>query len=132
LALSKRLKPIKNVNDALRKMTQKKCIASGSDYIRIEISLKKTGTKQYFNGVFSSSSVKNGKPSPDVFIYSANQMGYETKNCIVIEDSKAGMEAGLAAGMKTFLFRPCKHNKFPVPSNVVVFNNMLNLPGLIN
>jgi HAD superfamily hydrolase (TIGR01509 family) len=131
LALARKLEPIKNVKEALRNMPHKKCIASGSDYNRIEISLKKTGTKQFFNGVFSSSSVSKGKPAPDVFQYAAAQMGYSPQECTIIEDSEAGMRAGLAAGIKTFLYSPTSNIEFEIPSEVIAFTDMKILPSLL-
>ncbi len=48
--------------------------------------------------------VKNGKPAPDLFLHAAQEMGAEPANCIVIEDSPAGIAAAKAAGMCVFAF----------------------------
>ena len=130
-ALAKKLKPVKNVKEALRNLLHEKCIASGSDYDRIELSLKKTGTTHFFNGVFSASSVEKGKPSPDVFLYAADQMGYSPQECTIIEDSEAGMQAGIAAGIKTLLFSPLSKSSFEIPPEVTAFSDMKKLPSLL-
>ena len=43
----------------------------------------------------------NGKPAPDMFLLAAAKLGVAPEDCIVVEDSPPGVQAGLAAGMKT-------------------------------
>jgi len=43
--------------------------------------------------------IKGGKPAPDIFLIAAERLGVSTEKCLVFEDSVAGMEAALAAGM---------------------------------
>jgi len=45
--------------------------------------------------------LKNGKPFPDPFILAAECLGFQTENCLVIEDSPSGIKAGVASGAKT-------------------------------
>ncbi|EGG10699.1 uncharacterized protein MELLADRAFT_93581 [Melampsora larici-populina 98AG31] len=45
--------------------------------------------------------LKRGKPFPDPFILAAETLGFEPKNCLVVEDSPFGIQAGVAAGGKT-------------------------------
>lgn len=44
--------------------------------------------------------LKRGKPFPDPFILAAEQLGYDPKNCLVVEDSPSGIKAGVASGGK--------------------------------
>jgi len=62
--------------------------------------------------VCTSAQVKNGKPAPDLFLFAANQMGYDPKDCIVIEDSVAGIKAAHAAKMHVIGFLGGSHAKF--------------------
>ena len=48
--------------------------------------------------------VKRGKPHPDLFLCAAGKLNVHPSNCIVIEDSEAGIEAAKAAGMKAMRF----------------------------
>ena len=41
-----------------------------------------------------------GKPAPDIFLRAADLIGKKPEECVVIEDSLAGVEAGRAAGMQ--------------------------------
>jgi beta-phosphoglucomutase-like phosphatase (HAD superfamily) len=54
--------------------------------------------------VFSSELVVRGKPAPDLFLYAAQQLGHAPGNCLVIEDTIAGIQAAKAAGMHAFGF----------------------------
>ena len=56
--------------------------------------------------MFSATEVANGKPAPDLFLLAARRMGVSPKECVVIEDSHAGVQAGLAAGMTVFGYSP--------------------------
>ncbi|MGH9767526.1 MAG: HAD family hydrolase, partial [Blastocatellia bacterium] len=51
------------------------------------------GIEQFFDAVMSSEEVKAGKPGPDVFLVTAEKMDVEPRDCIVIEDAPAGIEA---------------------------------------
>jgi beta-phosphoglucomutase family hydrolase len=59
------------------------------------------GIGQYFDAVISSEEVRAGKPEPDVFLAAAAKMGVAPRDCVVIEDAPAGIEAARRAGMKS-------------------------------
>ncbi len=46
------------------------------------------------------SAVRAGKPAPDIFLVAAERLGASPPNCLVIEDSLAGVTAAKAAGMR--------------------------------
>jgi beta-phosphoglucomutase len=54
--------------------------------------------------IVTSEDVKKGKPNPDLFLCAAERLGVAPENCIVIEDSDAGIAAAKAAGMKALRF----------------------------
>jgi beta-phosphoglucomutase-like phosphatase (HAD superfamily) len=77
-----------------------KCVASSSSFDRIRVSLESTDLIRYFDPyLFSATEVRDGKPSPDLFLYAAGKMHVEPRHCIVVEDSSVGVAAGVAAGM---------------------------------
>ena len=77
-----------------------KCVASSSPLDRIRASLECTGLLRFFEPyLFSASDVMRGKPAPDLFIYVASKMRVAPSDCIVVEDSPAGVTAAHAAGM---------------------------------
>lgn len=91
-----------------------KCVASSSPRERVLKSLKITRQNHYFKDahIFTSAQVKNGKPAPDLFLFAADQMGYRPKDCLVIEDSVAGIQAARAASMDVIAFLGGLHAKF--------------------
>lgn len=52
-----------------------------------------------FDTIVSAARVTNGKPCPDCYLLAAKDLGVNPQNCIVFEDSFAGIEAGQSAGM---------------------------------
>ena len=54
--------------------------------------------------IFTVDLVKKGKPEPDLFLYAAKIMDEKPAQTVVIEDSIAGMTAGLKAGMTVVAF----------------------------
>ncbi|WP_336645929.1 HAD-IA family hydrolase [Microbacterium sp. USHLN186] len=48
----------------------------------------------------TAESVSASKPHPEGFLAAASALGVEPKDCVVFEDSEAGVQAGLAAGMR--------------------------------
>eukprot|EP01038_Epipyxis_sp_PR26KG_P013090 gene13090-17544_t len=78
------------------------CVASGSPRSRVELCLELAGMKPYFppEKIFTRELVPRGKPAPDLFLYSAEKMGYEPTSCLVVEDSTAGIQAALNARME--------------------------------
>lgn len=75
-------------------------LASGSERAVIAAVLALDGLAKKFAAVVSSSDVARGKPAPDIFLRTAELLGVPPAACWVIEDSKPGVAAALAAGMR--------------------------------
>jgi HAD superfamily hydrolase (TIGR01509 family) len=75
-------------------------VASGSEPLVVEEVLKFGALRRFFTAVITASEVKHGKPAPDIFLRAAQLLGMDPSECWVIEDSKPGVAAGLAAGMR--------------------------------
>jgi beta-phosphoglucomutase-like phosphatase (HAD superfamily) len=58
------------------------------------------GLRTHFETVVSAQDVARGKPAPDIFLHTAQQLGVDPADCVVIEDSAAGVAAARAAGMR--------------------------------
>lgn len=61
--------------------------------------LDKVGLLHFFDTIVDGNSVTKAKPDPEVFLVAAEQLGVNPHECIVFEDSEAGIEAANAAGM---------------------------------
>ncbi|QFI67364.1 HAD family hydrolase [Sinorhizobium alkalisoli] len=104
------LKPIRGVREAAAQLGGACCVASSSQPERIRLSLTVTGLIDLFEPhIFSASMVTHGKPAPDLFLHASAEMSYRSADCIVIEDSPAGIEAAKAAGMRVFAFAGASH-----------------------
>ena len=57
----------------------------------------------------SATMVARGKPAPDLFLYAAEQLRAAPTRCLVIEDSAAGIDAAVAAGMTAIGFSGGSH-----------------------
>ena len=57
----------------------------------------------YFQKIITGDEVKEGKPSPDVYLHAAKQMNVLPKNCLVLEDSKNGVLSASHAGMDVIM-----------------------------
>jgi HAD superfamily hydrolase (TIGR01509 family) len=98
------LKPIEGVREAILSLPYPRCVASSSTPDRIALSLRITGLSDLFAHVFSATQVARGKPAPDLFLHAAKSMSASPQDCIVIEDSAAGVQGALAAGMRVIGF----------------------------
>ncbi|MQW90396.1 HAD family hydrolase [Sinorhizobium saheli] len=104
------LKPVAGVREAVERLDAACCVASSSQPERIRLSLTVTGLIDLFEPrIFSASMVARGKPAPDLFLHASAAMGYRPADCIVVEDSPAGIEAAKAAGMRVFAFAGASH-----------------------
>lgn len=60
--------------------------------------LEQTGLKKYFSVVLSGEMFQESKPNPEIYIKAMNQLNVKASECIIIEDSAYGIDAGKAAG----------------------------------
>ena len=108
--------PTEGVEEILQNKNILHCIATGGILSK---SIEKLKTIGFWNkyisqkNLFTADMVEHGKPEPELFRLAAKNMGVEPKDCVVIEDSLAGMTAGLRAGMCVVAFVGCEMNKSP-------------------
>ncbi|RFB76305.1 HAD family hydrolase [Methylovirgula sp. 4M-Z18] len=133
------LKPVPHIVEALDHLDMPICVASSSHLERIRLSLEITGLRSRFEpNIFSASMVRRGKPAPDLFLYAAHAMGADPKNCVVIEDSQAGIEAAHEACMQAFAFSGGAHAdiaqlkaRYEYLGPAFTFDDMRQLPHLL-
>lgn len=97
------IKPVKGLPELLAKAASRGIpIAMGTSAPteNVVFTLAETGLGKYFEVITDSSMIKRGKPDPEVYLATADRLGKKPSECIVFEDSIAGIEAGKAAGMK--------------------------------
>ena len=75
-------------------------VASASPMSLIDAVLDKLDVRRYFAVVQSAENVRYGKPHPEIFLSTAENLGTSPIDCLVLEDSIFGVIAGKAASMK--------------------------------
>lgn len=109
----------------LKESNYKVAVASSSNMDHIINNMEKTGLKKYIDEFASGAEVENGKPAPDVFLLAAERLGVKPEECLVLEDSKAGVIAGSSAGAKVIMvpdmLKPdeeCKERTYRIVGNL--------------
>ena len=85
-----------------------------------------------FEVVVGGDMVTNGKPHPDIFLKAAEALGAAPEECIVVEDSPAGIRAARAAGMKAVLVPDqAAITQEIIDMADVVLNSLLEMPAYL-
>lgn len=95
----------KELHEALTEEGIAVALATSNNWWVIDDELEDLGIKNYFNVTVTGEEVLNKKPEPDIFLEAAKKLFVEPEDCIVIEDSLAGILAGKEAGMKVVAIR---------------------------
>jgi beta-phosphoglucomutase-like phosphatase (HAD superfamily) len=139
-AFETELAPVPGVREALDAIELPSCVASSGSHEKIRFTLGHTGLLERFTQptssartgpgrIFSATEVEHGKPAPDLFLHAAATLGWEPAECAVVEDSPAGVQAALAAGMTALGYA----GGMPTGrlEGARVFTDMAELPALL-
>jgi HAD superfamily hydrolase (TIGR01509 family) len=108
------------------------CVASSGSTEKMRRTLGKTGLWDFFDGrIYSAAQVDRGKPEPDLFLYAAQQVGVRPSRCVVVEDSRYGVAAARAAGMKVIGFAGGITPAAQLAAADLVLTDMSDLPGAV-
>ncbi len=134
-AFRRELAPVNGVENVLRGLTTRFCVASSGSHEKIRFSLGLTGLDAFFDPqrIFSAEDVSRGKPAPDLFLHAAAAMGVPAGQCVVVEDSRPGVVAARSAGMTVlgFAARGEGHQLLQAGADAV-FSTMDALPSLLD
>jgi len=137
-AYRQELRPIAGIEAALEAIPLPRCVASSSNPLKLRFGLELTGLYERFSPhLFSAAQVGRGKPAPDLFLFAAAEMGAAPQDCLVIEDSVAGVQAARAAGMRVYGFSGGSHcgeghgERLLAAGAALVFSSMAELPSLV-
>ncbi len=73
-------------------------LAIGSSSRNARLILSRIGLGDYFDAVSDGNNITHSKPDPEVFLKAAQFLGLSPRDCLVVEDAKAGVEAAAAGG----------------------------------
>ena len=84
--------------------------AVGSASKNTPVILEKTDLADKFDALSCGLDTQKSKPDPEVFLIAAQKIGIAPSECVVIEDSDAGIEAAKAGGMYAVAVGAAEHN----------------------
>lgn len=73
-------------------------LAIGSSSRNTKFILQRLGLQNEFDAISDGTNITHSKPHPEVFLKAARYLGMPAKDCLVVEDAKAGIEAAIAGG----------------------------------
>lgn len=93
----------------LKEHNYKTCVASSSARERSIRLLEQHDLVKFFDDFVFGPEVERGKPNPDIFFKAAEKLGVSPENCLVLEDSQAGIQAAYSAGMQVICIPDLKY-----------------------
>ncbi|MGQ6548356.1 6-phosphogluconate phosphatase [Serratia sp. IR-2025] len=125
------LQPIAGARELLAQMTAPMCTVSNGPVSKMQHSLGLTDMLSYFDDrLFSGYDIQRWKPDPAIVFHAAQQMQVPVERCILVDDSVAGAQAGIAAGIPVFYFCADPHNQPIDHPLVTTFDDLAQLPTL--
>ncbi|HUS02147.1 MAG TPA: HAD family phosphatase [Chitinophagaceae bacterium] len=97
------IQPVKGLFKLLQQLQNAKismAIATSGIKVNIDYMFNHLDIKHFFKEVIYSKDIKKGKPDPEIYFITAQKLRVLPENCIVFEDSVAGIQSAKAAGMK--------------------------------
>jgi beta-phosphoglucomutase-like phosphatase (HAD superfamily) len=97
-----------------------RAVASSSARRLIEAVLRRFDLARHFDAVVAGEAVTRAKPAPDIFLAAAERLGVPPWDCVVLEDSLAGVQAGRSAGMHVIAVPERPDDRFAALADAVV------------
>ena len=88
-----------------------RAIASSSPQVIIEHFVALLGWADLIPHRYSAETLARGKPAPDIFLHTADQLGFAPESCLALEDSRLGTIAALRAGMTCYSVPDLSHSR---------------------
>lgn len=85
--------------DTIRENGHRLALATSAPPLNIELGLEKLKLEGIFEVIVGKVDVSNGKPHPEVYLTALKRLDIPKENCIVFEDSKAGIQSAMSAGL---------------------------------
>ncbi len=99
-----------NFVDKLKDSGIKVALATSNTWWIVDEVSENLNLDEIFSVITTAEEAVFNKPDPEIFVLTADKLGFEPEKCLVIEDSVAGIEAAKRAGMKVIgIARDSKH-----------------------
>ena len=93
-------------------------LATNAEPANAEFVLNESGLRRYFSVIVDGQQVARPKPDPESYLRAARLLGRVPRDCVVFEDSVAGVQAARAAGARVVALTTT-HTSFPEADLVV-------------
>jgi len=96
------IKEVPGLTNLLNKLADKKiklAMATTASKLNRDFAIEKLGLENVFELTVGDEDVKNAKPDPEIYLLTAQKLGVEPYECLVIEDAVVGVRAAVDAGM---------------------------------
>jgi len=128
----KELKAIEGVKALIEKLEVPFCVASNGPLNKMQLNLNTAGLDMLFGkNMFSAYQINKFKPDPALFIYAAKKLGFQPKECVVIEDSEVGVKAAIDGGFDVFAFANSRSESLLRNEGARLFYHMRELYDLL-
>lgn len=126
------LQAVPGIKTLLEQIPNLKCVASNGPLEKMRLNLQLTELTHFFEeNLFSAYEIGHWKPDPQLFLHAAQAMGFEARDCIVIEDSHHGIHAAKAAGMQVYGFAGRTPREKLESAGAEIFEEMAQLAGIL-
>lgn len=126
------IKPVAGIKELLDGVKVPFCVASSGPPHKIRLNLELTGLEKYFgDNIFSCYGLGKWKPDPAVFLHAAATMGFTPADCVVVEDSPAGVKGAVAGGFRVFGLAHQKNAETLAAAGAEVIFSLDELHGVI-
>ncbi|WP_052593978.1 HAD family hydrolase [Aureispira sp. CCB-QB1] len=124
-AFEKSLQPIPGIHAALERLTLPRCVASNAPQEKIRLNLGLLKLTHFFqDNIFSAYDIQKWKPQPDLFLHAAKTMGFAPHECLIVEDSLAGVTAAKTGGFEVLGYASKRTAKQLEEAGATVFYDM--------
>jgi len=107
-------------------------IGTSAPRANVDFTLSRTGLSRFFEVILDESFVSRGKPDPEIYLKTAAALGFHPSACIVIEDSLAGVESGLAAGSQVVAITTTHTREELTHAHLIIDDFTQLTPDLLN
>jgi len=126
------LRPVKGVKQFIDNVNVSYCVASSGPLDKIRSNLSITGlTEKFGENIFSSYQINSWKPDPEIFLHASKEMGFTPGECIVIEDSKAGVISAVKGGFTVYALANEYNFQLLQNEGAIIFYNFDELNDLL-
>ena len=128
------LKPMDGVIEVLKGLKSnglKTAVATAACKELLNIQLSKIGILNNFDFLLSGNDIKDGKPHPEIYLKTVSLFGLKPDECVVVEDSPSGIEAGIKAGCFTVAFPNKYQDMSNLPKADMIITNIKEILSIL-